>query len=79
VDLIRQLNLLAPASRFTGLGEWFYKDGSRICRERSADFEPRWFALFYLLKESGPVSATAAARTLGYNHSPINQIAGEMF
>lgn len=78
MDLIRQLGPLALASRFRRLADWLYKDGPRIYRERSADFEPRWFPLFYLLKESGPVSVTAAASALGYTHPAINQIAGEM-
>jgi ribosomal protein S18 acetylase RimI-like enzyme len=78
MDLIRQLGPLALASRFRRLADWLYKDGPRIYRERSADFEPRWFPLFYLLKESGPVSVTAAASALGYSHPAINQIAGEM-
>jgi ribosomal protein S18 acetylase RimI-like enzyme len=78
VDLIRQLGPLALASRFRRLAEWLYKDGPRVYRERSADFEPRWFPLFYLLKESGAVPVTAAASALGYTHPAINQIAGEM-
>jgi DNA-binding MarR family transcriptional regulator len=78
VDLLKQLGPLALASRFRRLADWLYKDGPRIYRERSADFEPRWFPLFYLLKESGPVSVTAAASALGYSHPAVNQIAGEM-
>lgn len=78
MDLIRQLGPLALASRFRRLAEWLYKDGSRIYRERSTDFEPRWFPLCYLLRESGPVSVTAAAQALGFTHPAINQIAGEM-
>ena len=78
MDLLRQLGPLALASRLRRLAEWLYKDGARIYRERWADFEPRWFPLFYLLKKSGPVSVTAAARTLGFSHPAINQIAGEM-
>lgn len=78
MDLIRQLGPLALASRFRRLADWLYKDGPRIYRERSADFEPRWFPLFYLLKQTGPVSVTAAASALGYSHPAINQIAGEM-
>lgn len=78
MDLLRQLGPLALASRFRRLADWLYKDAPRIYRERSADFEPRWFPLFYLLKESGPVSVTAAASALGYSHPAINQIAGEM-
>jgi len=60
------------------LTEWFYKDGARIYREQSADFEPRWFPLFYLLKESGPLPVTTAASALGFSHPAINQIAGQM-
>jgi len=78
VDLIRQLGSLAIASRFRRLAEWLYKDGRRIYREQSLDFEPRWFPLFYLLKESGAVSVSAAAQALGLTHPAINQIAGQM-
>jgi N-acetylglutamate synthase-like GNAT family acetyltransferase/DNA-binding MarR family transcriptional regulator len=78
VDLIRQLGPLAIASRFRRLAEWLYKDGRRIYRKQLLDFEPRWFPLFYLLKESGAVSVTVAAQTLGFSHPRINQIAGEM-
>jgi len=78
VDLIRELGSLALASRLRRLAEWLYKDGVRIYREESADFEPRWFPLFYLLKESGAVPVTVAASALGYSHPAINQIAGQM-
>jgi ribosomal protein S18 acetylase RimI-like enzyme len=60
------------------LADWLYKDAPRIYGERSTDFEPRWFPLFYLLKQAGPVSVTEAASALGYTHPAINQIAGEM-
>jgi DNA-binding MarR family transcriptional regulator len=78
MDLIKELGPLALASRFRRLAEWLYKDGPRIYKERHADFEPRWFPLFYLLKESGSMPVTEAAATLGYSHPAINQIAGEM-
>ena len=78
MDMIRQLGPLALASRFRRLAEWLYKDAPRIYHERAADFEPRWFPLFYLLKESGSVPVTTAASALGYTHPAINQIAGQM-
>jgi ribosomal protein S18 acetylase RimI-like enzyme/predicted transcriptional regulator len=78
VDLIRELGPLALASRFRRLAEWLYKDGPRIYRERSVDFEPRWFPLFYLLKDSNGVPVTEAASALGLSHPAVNQIAGEM-
>jgi DNA-binding MarR family transcriptional regulator/N-acetylglutamate synthase-like GNAT family acetyltransferase len=78
VDLIRQLGPLALASRMRRLTEWLYKDGARIYREQSSHFEPRWFPLFYLLKESGAVPVTEAARVLGFSHPAINQIANQM-
>ena len=78
MDLIRELGPLALASRMRRLTEWFYKDGARIYKEHSADFEPRWFPLFYLLKESGPLPVTTAASALGFSHPAINQIAGQM-
>ncbi|MCJ7458956.1 MAG: bifunctional helix-turn-helix transcriptional regulator/GNAT family N-acetyltransferase [candidate division Zixibacteria bacterium] len=78
MDLLRQLGPLAIASRLRRLTEWLYKDGARIYQELSLDFEPRWFPLFYLLKESGEISVTHAAQALGMTHPAINQIAGEM-
>jgi DNA-binding MarR family transcriptional regulator/N-acetylglutamate synthase-like GNAT family acetyltransferase len=78
MDLLRKLGALAIASRLRRLTEWLYKDGFRIYQELSLDFEPRWFPLFYLLKESGKISVTHAAQSLGLTHPAINQIAGEM-
>jgi len=78
MDVIRQLGPLALASRFRRLAEWLYKDGPRIYRESSVDFEPRWFPLFYLLKDSDAVPVTEAATALGFTHPAINQIAGQM-
>jgi ribosomal protein S18 acetylase RimI-like enzyme/DNA-binding MarR family transcriptional regulator len=78
MDVIKQLGPLALASRFRRLAEWLYKDGPRIYRESSVDFEPRWFPLFYLLKDSGAVPVTEAASALGFSHPAINQIAGQM-
>lgn len=78
MDIIRQLGPLALASRFRRLADWLYKDGPRIYREMSVDFEPRWFPLFYLLKESGSVPVTEAASALGFSHPAVNQIAGQM-
>ena len=78
MDLFRKLGSLAIASRLRRLTEWLYKDGFRIYQEQSLDFEPRWFPLFYLLKESNEISVTRAAQALGFTHPAINQIAGEM-
>lgn len=78
MDLLRKLGPLAIASRLRRLTEWLYKDGAYIYEEQSLDFEPRWFPLFYLLKESGKISVTQAAQSLGLTHPAINQIAGEM-
>ncbi len=78
MDLLRQLGPLAIASRLRRLTEWLYKDGARIYQEQSLDFEPRWFPLFYLLRELGETSVTGAAQSLGLTHPAVNQIAGEM-
>ncbi len=78
MDIIKQLGPLALASRFRRLADWLYKDAPRIYREMCVDFEPRWFPLFYLLKESGSVPVTEAASALGFSHPAINQIAGQM-
>lgn len=78
MDLIQELGPLAFASRLKRLSERLMRDGSRIYHEHGLDFEPRWFAVTFLLSRSSPMAVTAIADTLGLTHPAINQIAGQM-
>jgi DNA-binding MarR family transcriptional regulator/N-acetylglutamate synthase-like GNAT family acetyltransferase len=78
MDLIKQLGSLALASRLKRLSDRLMRDGSRIYREEGLDFEPRWFAVFYLLSQKSPLSVTEIAHQLRVTHPAVNQVAGMM-
>jgi GNAT superfamily N-acetyltransferase/DNA-binding MarR family transcriptional regulator len=77
-DLILQLGELALASRFRRLSDRLMRDVSRVYRERSLDFEARWFPLLYLLGQRSPLPVGAVARELCITHPAVHQIAGAM-
>jgi DNA-binding MarR family transcriptional regulator/N-acetylglutamate synthase-like GNAT family acetyltransferase len=78
MDLIKQLGLLAVASRLKRLSDRLMKDGSRIYREQRLDFQPRWFTVFYLLSQKSPLAVTEIARELRVSHPAVNQVANAM-
>ena len=76
MDLIKQLGSLALASRLRRLSDRLMRDGIRIYREEGLAFEPRWFAVFYLLSQKSPLSVTEIAHQLRVTHPAVNQVAG---
>jgi len=78
MDLIKQLGLLALASRLKRLSDRLMRDGSRIYREQRLDFEPRWFTVFYLLSRKSPLAVTKIAQELRVSHPAVNQVANAM-
>lgn len=77
-DFMRELGPLALASRLKRLSDKLMRDVSRHYEESGHSFQPRWFALSMLLRDSGAVGVTEAAETLGLTHPAINQIANQM-
>lgn len=77
-DLIRELGVLAFATRLRRLGEWLQRDVSRLYVEQALDFEARWFPVLYALKGGGNRSVTSLARSLRLTHPAVTQIAGQM-
>ncbi|MFH1337027.1 MAG: bifunctional helix-turn-helix transcriptional regulator/GNAT family N-acetyltransferase [Candidatus Zixiibacteriota bacterium] len=78
MDLIRQLGLLALASRLKRLSDRLMRDGSCIYREQGLEFEPRWFTVFYLLSQRSSLAVTKIARELRVSHPAVNQVANAM-
>ena len=78
MDLIKELGPLALGSRLRRLSERLMRDISRVYDAQQVEFEPRWFAVTYLLKQEGAMNVTAIARALGLTHPAINQIADAM-
>src|ERR1700693_1607748 len=78
MKLIRQLENLAFGTRLRLLTERIYQGGAKVYKNLGVDFEPRWFALFYLLNEKGPIAVTEAAAMLGYTQPAVTQTANIM-
>ncbi len=78
MELIRQLENLAFGTRLRLLTERIYQDGAKIYKSLGIDFEPRWFALFYLLNEKASIAVTEAAASLGYSQPAVTQTANIM-
>ena len=75
MDLMQQLGALALASRLKRLAERLQRDVSQVYGELNVEFEARWFAVVYYLKDSDPAPLTTVAADLGLTHPAVNQVA----
>ena len=66
---------LALATRLKNLSERLAKDVATIYKESDFDFEPRWFAVVYALKDGEELSVTELAGLLQQTHPAVNQVA----
>lgn len=74
-DIIEELGSLALATRLKNLSERLAKDVALIYKELSFDFEPRWFAIVYALKDKETLAVTELAAMLKQTHPAVNQVA----
>lgn len=74
-NIIEELGSLALATRLKNLSERLAKDVAQVYKELSFDFEPRWFAIVYALKDRETLSVTELATMLQQTHPAVNQVA----
>ena len=77
-DFFDAVGTLALGSRLKRLGESLMADGRVIYQSAGIDFEPRWFPLFFLLREYGQTTVTEVAASLGVPHPYVSQLVKEM-
>lgn len=75
MTLIKQLEELAFGTRLKLLTERLIQDASKVYHVLNIDFEPRWFAIFYLLNFKSPLSVTEIASELGITQPAVTQLA----
>lgn len=63
------------ATRLKSLSERLAKDVAQIYKELSFDFEPRWFAIVYALRDKETLAVTELATMLRQTHPAVNQVA----
>tara|TARA_B110000285_G_C14755287_1_gene437092 strand:- start:70 stop:555 length:486 start_codon:yes stop_codon:yes gene_type:complete len=74
-NIIEELGSLSLATRLKNLSERLAKDVGKIYKEQSFDFEPRWFAVIYALKDNNELAVTEMATMLRQTHPAVNQVA----
>lgn len=74
-NIIEELGSLALATRLKNLSERLAKDVAAIYKASDFDFEPRWFAVIYALKDGDELAVTELAQMLQQTHPAVNQVA----
>lgn len=69
---------MAIGSRLRRLSELITIDSAVLFQMQQMDFEPRWFPVFYMLSQAGPMHVTDLAQRIGQSHASVSQIAKEM-
>ncbi|MBO6494446.1 MAG: MarR family transcriptional regulator [Roseivirga sp.] len=74
-NIINELGSLALATRLKNLSDRLAKDVAQIYKESDFDFEPRWFAVFYSLKDGNELAVMELSSMLQQSHPAVNQVA----
>jgi len=77
-NVIRKAGRLALGTRIKLLAERMLQDGSDIYKSLNIDFEPRFFAVFYLLKDNPSLTVTEIASHIGISQPAVTQILNSM-
>jgi len=78
MDFIRDLNLLALGSRLRRVSDRIMASGSDVYRLREIPFNPRWFPVYRVLADHGPLSVGETANALGLTHAAVSQHASAL-
>ncbi|HMQ68930.1 MAG TPA: bifunctional helix-turn-helix transcriptional regulator/GNAT family N-acetyltransferase [Ignavibacteria bacterium] len=78
MSFIKQLGYLAIGTRFRVLTDRLMQDADKIYMSLDLEFEPRWFAVFYLINKNSPVTITEITEELGYSQPAVTQIANSL-
>ncbi len=74
VDVIRDLEALALASRLRRLADRLSQNVARLHRARGLDLEPRWLPVLWTLARHGPHTSAELVRALGLSATAVSQI-----
>jgi len=61
------------ATRLKNLSERLARDVAQVYKESAFDFEPRWFAMIYALKDGEELAVTEISVMLGQTHPAVNR------
>jgi putative acetyltransferase len=74
MTILNELKLLALGTRLRVLSEHIMAIVKGYYAAHDLPFEPRWFPLFSLLKQTPDISPLKAAKALGISHAAVNSL-----
>lgn len=78
MQLVRDLGVLALASRLKALSDRLYEAVDRGYAQLGFAMDSRWFPLLQCVYERGPVTVSDAAEAIGQTHSAVSQLAARL-
>jgi DNA-binding MarR family transcriptional regulator len=77
-DFIQRQGAAAFGTRLRRLSGRIDREVQALYRRHGIDFEPRWFPVFLVLDELGPLSVGDLAVRIGVSHAAISQVRGRL-
>ncbi|WP_205522771.1 MarR family winged helix-turn-helix transcriptional regulator [Myxococcus eversor] len=74
MDSLKKQGTLAFGTRLRRLVERMDRDVLALYRAAGERFEPRWYAVFTTLRDSGPLTVGELAVRLGITHAAVSQV-----
>lgn len=78
VDYIAELDALAIASRLRRLLHRLISDAEQVYKNLNIDFKPKWFPIFHLLANRGPLFLGEIAQSLHIAHPSVIDTVNEL-
>ncbi len=78
LEMYRQAGPLALGSRLRQLGESLAEEAGRVNLIYQTGLDPKWFPVFFMLRDGGCMSISAIAESIGHSHASVSKIVKEM-
>ncbi len=78
MNFFDRMGKIALGSRIRVLGEKFGEDAKAIYAIYGAEFQPKWFPVFYLLYQTEVKTASLIAESIGHSHASVSKTLAEM-
>ena len=78
LEMYRQAGPLALGSRLRQLGESLAEEAARVNLMYQTGLDPKWFPVFFMLRDGKCLSVSAIAEAIGHSHASVSKIVKEM-
>jgi len=78
LKIYEETGKMALGSRLRQFGESLGAEAEKVYRLYGVEMDPKWFPVFFMLKEGSCLSITALAEAIGHSHASVSKIVKEM-